>query len=213
MKRLWGGASASGTGDLQPTGRRHEPPAAAVLSVPAGARLAAFVALSALLHLAGLALRHPASHDPARFSDSPPAIALTLRRPPAPTPEQPAAARHPGATAAPRSIPSSTPIAQSATPTPTGGPSKSSSPPASPVIDLEAARRIARESGRTGTGRSGTGLPALAVPKPEAETPLGQAIGKAARPDCRSAYAGADLGLLAIPLLVKDTVTDRGCKW
>jgi hypothetical protein len=30
-------------------------------------------------------------------------------------------------------------------------------------------------------------------------------------PDCRTAYA--KMGLLAIPLLIRDTITDSGCKW
>ncbi len=36
-------------------------------------------------------------------------------------------------------------------------------------------------------------------------------ITKASRPDCRTAYANA--GLLAIPFLLKDTITNGGCTW
>jgi hypothetical protein len=38
-----------------------------------------------------------------------------------------------------------------------------------------------------------------------------EAIEDAKRGDCRSEYAG--IGLLAIPLLLKDTITGEGCKW
>jgi hypothetical protein len=37
------------------------------------------------------------------------------------------------------------------------------------------------------------------------------AINHAKRGDCRSEYA--HIGLLAIPLLLKDTLTGEGCKW
>ncbi|HEY4318426.1 MAG TPA: hypothetical protein VGN04_12560 [Herbaspirillum sp.] len=37
------------------------------------------------------------------------------------------------------------------------------------------------------------------------------AIDQAKRSDCRSAHA--HLGILAIPILLKDAVTDEGCKW
>lgn len=40
---------------------------------------------------------------------------------------------------------------------------------------------------------------------------LGREIAKSKRAHCETAYA--HLGLLAIPFLVKDTVTDKGCKW
>lgn len=40
---------------------------------------------------------------------------------------------------------------------------------------------------------------------------LAEKIEKAARPDCKKAYAG--LGLLGAPILLKDTLTDKGCKW
>jgi hypothetical protein len=40
---------------------------------------------------------------------------------------------------------------------------------------------------------------------------LGKEISKAKRAHCETAYS--HLGLLAIPFLLKDTVTDKGCKW
>ena len=51
----------------------------------------------------------------------------------------------------------------------------------------------------------------LSPPEPERKTKLGRAIEKAAQPDCRDAYAA--LGLLALPFLIKDTLTDTGCRW
>ncbi|MBB5018103.1 pyruvate/2-oxoglutarate dehydrogenase complex dihydrolipoamide acyltransferase (E2) component [Chitinivorax tropicus] len=81
--------------------------------------------------------------------------------------------------------------------------------PAAGHIDLEAAKRIAREAGQEG---SKSAPPAyLAKPAPERETALGKGINQSERADCREAYAG--LGLLAVPLLLKDAATGGGCKW
>lgn len=44
----------------------------------------------------------------------------------------------------------------------------------------------------------------------ERSTPLGRAIERAARTDCRVAYAGA--GLLATVFLLKDAITGDGCR-
>jgi len=85
-----------------------------------------------------------------------------------------------------------------------------SEPGGTPHIDREAARERAREiaSGRTGS-RGVFNLP-LPVP-PEKKTKEAIAIEKAARPDCREAYSG--MGLLAVPVLVANAITDSGCKW
>ncbi|MGS1108887.1 hypothetical protein ACVCNH_21685 [Achromobacter anxifer] len=40
---------------------------------------------------------------------------------------------------------------------------------------------------------------------------IARGIAKSARPPCKNAHA--DMGLLALPFLLADTVTDRGCKW
>ena len=60
---------------------------------------------------------------------------------------------------------------------------------------------------------SGSGLVQLniAPPAPEPESKLARAIQKAAKPDCRDAYAG--LGLLAVPVLIADAIVDKGCRW
>ena len=85
-------------------------------------------------------------------------------------------------------------------------------PPAkSPGLDLDATRALARNLHRApATTRPSPALD-LSSPKPDAESTLGRAIGNAAQPDCRAAYAG--LGLLGIPFLLFDTVTDTGCRW
>jgi len=81
--------------------------------------------------------------------------------------------------------------------------------PSSP-IDIETAYAVARQSSKSSRGMGSQS----ANPEPpalESETPLGRSIAKSARPDCRTAHAG--LGLFAIPFLIADTITDRGCKW
>ncbi len=47
--------------------------------------------------------------------------------------------------------------------------------------------------------------------KLSASEKLGKEIAKAKRGDCRTEHA--HMGILAIPLLMHDTVTDKGCKW
>jgi len=85
----------------------------------------------------------------------------------------------------------------------------SSEPGGPPHIDREASRERAREiaSGRSGSRGVFNPIP---IP-PEAKTKEALAIEKAARPDCRDAYAG--LGLLAVPVLVASAIADAGCKW
>ena len=78
-------------------------------------------------------------------------------------------------------------------------------------VDIDAARIVAREPSRITYGRTGIIPLNLVPPPPEPESKLGRAIQKAAQPDCRDAYAA--MGLLAIPFLLKDTVTDTGCRW
>ena len=45
----------------------------------------------------------------------------------------------------------------------------------------------------------------------ESKNKLAEDIAKAAKPDCRTAYAG--LGLLAIAPLVGSTIGNGGCNW
>ena len=76
---------------------------------------------------------------------------------------------------------------------------------ATPHFNLGAAIEAARQDARAHAP------PAKMMPEKQQETPLAQAISKSERPDCRRAYA--PLGLLALPLLLKDSVKDEGCQW
>jgi hypothetical protein len=77
-------------------------------------------------------------------------------------------------------------------------------------IDLEKARRIAREySHKTVDPRFDAAAGAANLLEPD--RPGAKTLAKADRPDCRNEYAG--WGLLAIPLLIRDTVANSGCKW
>lgn len=81
---------------------------------------------------------------------------------------------------------------------------------ASPLVDLDAAREIARQTVRSPPDRAAATerkVPDLSEP----ETVLGRKINQATRADCRTSYAGA--GLLAIPLLLRDAAREAGCKW
>ncbi|MGE8638398.1 MAG: hypothetical protein ACN6PR_07150 [Achromobacter sp.] len=51
----------------------------------------------------------------------------------------------------------------------------------------------------------------LAPKAREEPSALAQGMAKAARPSCKDAHAGG--GLLALPMLLADTLSDRGCKW
>lgn len=89
-------------------------------------------------------------------------------------------------------------------------PSEGRAADASPLVDLDAAREIARQTVRSPPDRANVierKVPDLTEP----ETVLGRKINQATRADCRTSYAGA--GLLAIPLLLRDAARDAGCKW
>lgn len=77
-------------------------------------------------------------------------------------------------------------------------------------IDIEAAYAIARQSGRS-SRNPGEQAATPAPPTLENQTALGRDIGRSTRPDCRTAHA--NLGLFAIPFLIADTLSERGCKW
>lgn len=80
-------------------------------------------------------------------------------------------------------------------------------PPSAPPLDLNL--RLPR-GGEISSGGSHGVFQVLPRP-PEHKSKLGQAIEEAAKPDCRTAHAGN--GLLAVVPLVKDAVTNKGCKW
>src|SRR5262249_36639189 len=78
-----------------------------------------------------------------------------------------------------------------------------------PHVDLEATRQRAREI--ASSGYRGV-APVIPPPPPvERKSNLAKAIEKAAKPDCRDAYAG--MGLLAVIPLTVATVGNGGCRW
>ena len=81
-------------------------------------------------------------------------------------------------------------------------------PGQAPRLNLEAARKSESEIGKSDRRK---GIFNIDPPPQEPVSKLGRAIQKAAQPDCRDAYAA--LGLLAVPFLLKDTITDTGCRW
>jgi hypothetical protein len=83
-------------------------------------------------------------------------------------------------------------------------------PGQAPRLNLDTANK---ERAGPDIGRSSArkGILNLDPPPAEPVSKLGKAIQKASQPDCRDAYAA--MGLLAVPFLLKDTVTDTGCRW
>jgi hypothetical protein len=79
---------------------------------------------------------------------------------------------------------------------------------APPRLDLDATKKRAREIAGDDDYRGA--VPAV-PPPPDRNSKLAEAIAKAAKPDCRTAYA--DMGLLAIAPLVVSTVGNGGCRW
>jgi hypothetical protein len=96
--------------------------------------------------------------------------------------------------------------------TPGGVSGATPEPDGTPHLDLEATRRRAREIASEGPGSPGM-LNLVPPPPPEEKKKydLAKAIAKAAKPDCREAYAG--LGLLAIAPLLVSTLGNGGCNW
>jgi hypothetical protein len=89
------------------------------------------------------------------------------------------------------------------------GPSATAAPAKS--LDLDAARRSAREGANTGTGPR-TLLPFPTAPKPVPKSDMTKIFDKALkRPDCKDAYA--EMGLAAVIPLVRDAIKQEGCKW
>ena len=84
-------------------------------------------------------------------------------------------------------------------------------PGAAAGITGESLRKRAREIAREGSGPGGV-LNVVPPPPPqERRDTLAEGIAKAAKPDCRTAYAG--MGLLAVVPLVASTVGNGGCRW
>jgi hypothetical protein len=84
-------------------------------------------------------------------------------------------------------------------------------PGAAPAITAESLRKRAGEIAREGSGSSGVLNLVPPPPLPDRKDKLAEDIAKAAKPDCRTAYAG--MGLLAVVPLVASTVGNGGCRW
>lgn len=84
-------------------------------------------------------------------------------------------------------------------------------PVGNPGITADSLRKRASEIAREGSGSRGV-LNFVPPPPPaERKDKLAEDLAKAAKPDCRTAYA--DMGLLAIAPLVASTVGNGGCRW
>jgi hypothetical protein len=79
-----------------------------------------------------------------------------------------------------------------------------------PRIDLDAARRRAREMGREGSGQRAL-LPFLMPPAEEKKSKEALALEKALKPECKDAYKG--MGLLAVVPLVANEFGEGNCRW
>lgn len=91
-----------------------------------------------------------------------------------------------------------------------GGQASGSTPPAK-SLDLDAARRSARESTSERSGPR-TLFPFPTAPKAAVKSDVTKIFDKALkRTDCKDAYA--DMGLAAVIPLVRDAIKQDGCKW
>ena len=164
---------------------------------------------------------------PLSASDSvaPPAAAPAMRRALAPA----GRARSPGAsepTAAAEQqpalavLPAAPATEHAATETGASLPADPFAPAATPVpgkFDANAAMKSAR---KLATAKATRDDPAVAqlydkpLYGPPADTPLGTAVGRTARADCKNAAAGARiLALVILPVMILTDKKDSGCKW
>lgn len=90
-------------------------------------------------------------------------------------------------------------------------PTFGASPPAAlPKTDLDSLKERARQIAREGTGPR-TALPFFTAP-PAPKKDVEKAFDKALkRPECKDAYS--EMGLAAVIPLVRDALTEKGCKW
>ena len=79
--------------------------------------------------------------------------------------------------------------------------------PTKPSLDIDAAKKRAGELAREGTGQRAL----FATPLPKPRNKMEDAIEKARKPDCRTAYQ--DMGLLAIVPLVANEFGEGRCRW
>jgi hypothetical protein len=82
---------------------------------------------------------------------------------------------------------------------------------APPAVTVESMKKRAREIAAEGSGSRGV-LNMIPPPPVEKKDKLAEDIAKAAKPDCRTAYAG--LGILAVvPLVASSVGNNGGCNW
>lgn len=178
----------------------------------------------------------PAAAAPVIAPVSGPVIA-SARRPPPVTPER---ARQPDATApnaateqrpamtvVPAAPPATAPAPASGHATAQAGatadpslPADPFAPAAAPVqgkFDVNAAMKSAR---KLATAKSTKDDPPVAqiydkpLYGPPSDTPLGSAVGRTARADCKSVASGAGiLALVILPVMILTDKKDSGCKW
>lgn len=81
------------------------------------------------------------------------------------------------------------------------------------VLDGAALNQAAKQTGHSGMGvramAQAAGVPLNSKAAPDQA--LGENVRQAARGDCRTAHS--DKGLLAIPMLLWDAATEKGCRW
>ncbi len=142
---------------------------------------------------------------PAEPPPKPPAV----KPPPEKTPprRQPTQAKAEKPTKPPQSVIALEPASKDAAATETV-PVVANTPP---TVDLDAAKSLARQIGKRTSGPSAQQRLESRLNNPVRIDPLAKAVGSAARPDCKTAHSGA--GLLALPMLAWDSVTDSGCRW
>jgi len=91
--------------------------------------------------------------------------------------------------------------------TPRDAPSANDYDPTKPQVDVDAAKKRAAEIAKEGAGQRALFAMPIAKPKNKME----EAIEKARKPDCRTAYQ--NLGLLAIVPLVANEFGEGSCRW
>lgn len=84
-------------------------------------------------------------------------------------------------------------------------------PPEAPRLDLDNLRQLARHNERGRQLTPAEQLRAAQQADQSIEAKIDIAAQKAQRGDCRTAHA--DTGLLAPLFMLKDAITDKGCKW
>lgn len=167
------------------------------------------LALSLALHVPLFFLRW---HTPVVFAPAQEIIArLIVEREPVPPPPSPVLPARPGQRQTTRAgtMPAPATLAAPSELTSPALPAPAASPGDAPRVDLDAAFATARQAAKTWREPMAPNL--AEAPVIEAPNPVGNAIRKSAKEDCRNMAAG--FGLLAIPVLLYETATEKHCKW